>query len=142
MLNYEIKQNSFKLRITGDGPAFSARCIDLNTIAPDIKTDVWGFLLPKNKVFSGKTETLPGGYSGFLHRFTPRQKNQWLNCILSRSEFDSNPRSLNSAASIIWRTISQWRPRPGLCLSVGDVCCPRKRTGADKGRLVLDHIIF
>jgi hypothetical protein len=44
MLNYEIKQNSFKLRVTGNGPTFLTRRINLNTIAPDIKTDVWGFL--------------------------------------------------------------------------------------------------
>ena len=42
---YEIKQNSFKLRYTGDGPAFSYRCIGLNNITPDITlSGIWGFL--------------------------------------------------------------------------------------------------
>lgn len=43
-LEYETN-NSFKLRVTGNGPAFSDRCIGLNTITPDITLHgIWGFL--------------------------------------------------------------------------------------------------
>jgi len=142
MPRIEKNKTNFKFEIESvSGSSLAGSQI---TISPDTIPGVWAFLFskPKNKVFSGKTEALPGGYSGLLHRFSPRPKNQWLNCILSRSEFDSNPRSLNKAAVLIYRTISQWRPRPGLCLSVGDGCCTRKSTGLDKARLVLDHIIF
>ena len=53
-VEYEIKRYSFKLRITGDGPACSTRTINLNTITPGITLlGAWGFLFSILSVKTG-----------------------------------------------------------------------------------------
>ena len=75
-LKYEIKQIIFKLRYTGDGPAFLIRSINLITISPDTIPGVWAFLFSVfSQVFeAGPFWTVKLGYQnkqGKCHTATP-----------------------------------------------------------------------
>ena len=75
----------FKLRMSGDGPTCLVRCINLNTIAPDILPDVWGFLflIPSQVIDAGPFWTAKLGYQEKTEQMSYSTTNHTFLCGLS-----------------------------------------------------------